>query len=644
MRVNPSDATGLGVLFFYLVDQAMNIYLYRFLIAGLTVLGLGSFGSCGGGGGDDAAVPDAAVVKARVQTWYHPNGEANATTAVASANVRSSTVYRVRVAPVTQPDKAQDSFVYMSIPRSGLGKVGYTGEDGAEFSAQAGMTMSWSSFLHDEDVWVYVELVDGPALTSADEVTIRPTPLTFRKELVNEKTVRIRVPRVPEGFRFSVEFDSQQITIYEGPDRNLTTEPAGNPAVHTEPRNGLMIFAEPMVAGREAEQLTPDSQSTSYSIHYPAEGLIPNLNEVTDRVIYFRPGTYYMGANYHADLHPNVRWVYLAPGAYVKGAFQFHASPPAAFPELAVMGVTGFGVLSGEQYVYEADRANGYQSLAADTRDCFGTCVKLLEFESSPSFERMTIHGITLANAPYHSFVIYGAPTIVANISHGKQVGGWYFQTDGYEMYDNFTMSDMFFHLNDDVIKLYGSNTRVERIVAWKLENGPVIQWGWSPRNIGQMLVNGVDVIHNRMHRDDHNTCIVNSAKHFLDPDSNFFADPQAFVSDIGLSNIRSEGMNLCAMRLYALSSWRNIHIENLWIEEWNGLDIARQASRFTALSNAAGVAVSIGNELREQQGLSILNYTVAGERITRAAGNWRADELGRLDFDPALSESWNAE
>jgi hypothetical protein len=589
-------------------------------------------------------VPDAEAVTAGVQAWYHTNGEANASTAVAPAKVRSSTVYRVRVAPVTQPDEAHDSFVYMSIPRSGLGKVGYTGEDGAEFSAQAGMTMSWSSFLQGEDVWVYVELVDGPTLTSANEVTIRPTPLDFQKELVNEKTVRILVPRVPEGFRFSVEFDSQQITIYEGPDRNLTTEPAGNPAVHTEPRNGLMIFAEPIEVGREAEQLTPDPKSTSYSIYYPAEGQISNLNEVTDRVIYFRPGTYYMGGDYHANLNPNVRWVYLAPGAYVKGAFQFHASPPATFPELAVLGVTGFGVLSGEQYVYEADRSNGYQSLAADKRDCHATCVKLLEFESSPSPEVMTSHGITLANAPYHSFVIYGTPTIVANISRGKQVGGWYFQTDGYEMYDNFTMSDMFFHLNDDVMKLYGSNTRVNRIVVWKLENGPVIQWGWTPRNMSRVQVDGVDVIHNRMHRDDHNTCIVNSAKNYLDPDSVFLANPQALVSDIVLSNIRSEGMNLCAMRLHALSSWRNIHIKNLWIEKWNGLDIARQESRFRALSDEVDLPVSIGNELREQQGLSILNYKVAGERITREAGNWRADELGRLDFDPALSENWNAQ
>lgn len=582
------------------------------------------------------------VVNAEVQTWTHPNGEPNALTAVAPGNVRSSTLYQVRVAPVTQPDRPQESFVYMSIPRSGLAKA-YSEEDGADFSAQIGMTMSWSSFLHDENVWVYVTLVNGPALASADDVKIRPTRLSFQKELVNENTVRILVPNVPEGFRFSVEFESQQVTIFEDKNRTLTTVPVDNRAVHTQPRNGLMIFAEPILKGRDAQRLVPDPKAPSTTIHYPEEGLVSNVHEVTAEVIYFRPGTYHMGGDYHADLHPNVRWVYLAPGAYVKGSFQFHASS-AARPGRTLLGVTGFGVLSGEQYVYEADRADGYRSRARNARDCHGTCVKLLEFESGPAFDLMTIHGITLANAPYHSFVIYGESTIVADVSHGKQLGGWYWQTDGIEMYDNGTMSNMFFHLNDDVIKLYGSNTQVSNIVVWKLSNGPVIQWGWIPRNMSRVYVNGVDVIHNLMHGDTHNTCIINSARHYLDPGSDFLADSQALVSDMLLSNIRSEGMNLCAMRLYALSSWRNIHIVDLWIERWNELDFTRQASRFEALMSITGVPVSIGNELREEQGLLLFNYQVAGERISREAGNWRSFELGRLYFNAALWENWNAE
>ncbi len=44
----------------------------------------------------------------------------------------------------------------MSVPRSGKDKIGYTEEDGAEFTAKAGYTMSWSSFEYAADVWVNV--------------------------------------------------------------------------------------------------------------------------------------------------------------------------------------------------------------------------------------------------------------------------------------------------------------------------------------------------------------------------------------------------------------------------------------------------------------------------------------------------------
>lgn len=582
------------------------------------------------------------AAQAAVQTWWHLNFEENDSAAVAPQNVRRSPFYNVRVASAREPATLHDSFVYMSIPRNGLGKPGYTEPDGAEFSAQAGMTLSWSSFLYDEDVWVYVELRDAPPLTSAEEVTIRPTRLGLTHELVDSRTIRILVPIAPEGFRISIEFRSQLMTSYEDANGVLTTDPSGNRAVHTEPRHGLMLFAEPPPRGGDAERLVPDSTSTEYSIHYPAEGRLTDLRNVTDEVIYFRPGTYYIDANDHAELQPNVRWLYLAPGAYVKGAFQFHASPEA-FPTVPVLTVSGFGVLSGEQYVYEADRANGYRHLQPGNPDCHGTCVKLLEFDGSLRHDHLHVHGITLANAPYHSFVIHGPGTMIVDASHGKQVGGWFWQSDGIEMYDDSRLSEMFFHLNDDVLKLYGRHGEIEDIVVWKLENGPVIQWGWVPRNLERIHVNGVDVIHNRMHWDAHNTCIINSARHYLAPNAPQVADSQARITDVLLANIRSEGMNLCAMRLYALSNWDTISIVNLWIEQWNELGPARQASRFEALLDPGGQRVSIGNQVREARGLLILNYRVGGERITRAAGNWQADRAGRLDFDASLFENWDA-
>jgi len=81
----------------------------------------------------------------------------------------------------------------------------------------------------------------------------------------------------------------------------------------------------------------------------------------------------------------------------------------------------------------------------------------------------------------------------------------------------------------------------------------------------------------------------------------------------------------------------------NLWIEEWNELAVEAQASKFEALYSPTGERVFVGNEISAGRGVGIVNYVVGGERISKAAENWRSHEVGRLDFDPSLWENWNA-
>ena len=584
-----------------------------------------------GQAGAGPRVADAADLK----TWWHASAALNASTPVADNTVRRSTVYDVEIARESSPGALYHSFVYMSVPRSGSGKKGYTHEDGAEFADEANLTMSWTSFLYGTGTWVHVHVKEGAPLTSAEDVTIRPTTLAFKKERVNARTIRILVPFSPNGHRFSVEFRNQQLTSYHHPSGRLTTDPSTGRAVHTEPRNAMLIFANPMVKAESVNRLVPDP--SRQSIYYPPEGEVSNLGEVGQDVIYFRPGVYYMPWNHHARIRPEVNWIYLAPGSYVKGAFEF----PQGGGQFRV---TGFGVLSGEKYVYEPDRANGYKHRDERVADCHASCVKMFEFDAGPVRRQLTLHGITVAEPPYHSFVAYGYEHLFQmDVAQFKQVGGWYWQTDGLELYQDSVMSSSFFHTNDDALKLYANNLVVNDIVVWKSENGPVIQWGWRPRNINNVRVNGVDVIHNRMHWPVHNSCIVNSARHYLTPDSNNLANPDMRVTNMFLEDIRSEGSNLCAMRLYALSSWENIEIKNLWIEEWNDLDVDTQASRFEALSNTHGVTVNIGDEMREGRGLEIENHVIEGERIRKAGDNWRSSELGRLNFEPSLWNNWNA-
>lgn len=595
---------------------------------------------------DDTAV-QAPAVTARsdtLTTWGHDNAVATSDP-VEGDQVRQSPFYDASVATASDPETAHSSFVYMSVPRSGNDKIGYTEEDGAEFTSAADFTMSWSSFEYAEDVWVDVTLKTGQTITSAEQVTIRPTDLQLDKHLVNGSTIRVRVPYTPDGYRFSVEFDPQLITAYNdmsGASGALTTTANGNRAIHTEPQNSVLIFANPTLSAAEEDRYVPTADDGS--IYYAQPGLVNNLNDVTDDIIYFAPGTYYMGSDYHAVLSENVKWVYLAPGAYVKGAFRFFHDTQSHYK------VTGLGVLSGEQYVYEADTANGYRHNVGD--NCHVTCVKMMQFQASGEEQALDLQGVTINEPPYHSFVVYARGDTTAavdnfrmDVRNYKQVGSWYWQTDGIELYSDSQMKNTFFHANDDVLKIYHSDIVIENTVIWKNENGPVIQWGWTPRDINGVSVTNTDIIHNRMFWKDvkYNTCVFNSSSHWEDMNATDRADPATTVQNMTFTDTRVEGAVNCGVRIFALSNTENINIDGFAIDAWNELDVSSQASLLKRYTDPAGNKVSIGNEISNGQGILLHNYTVGGTAILKAGDNWASDELGRLDFDGDTWDSWNA-
>ena len=94
---------------------------------------------------------------------------------------------------------------------------------------------------------------------------------------------------------------------------------------------------------------------------------------------------------------------------------------------------------------------------------------------------------------------------------------------------------------------------------------------------------------------------------------------------------------------MFALSNTENININGLAIDEWNDLDLASQANKLKRYTDRTGTKVTIGNEVRDGNGLRLHNYTVGGTPIWKAGNNWASDELGRLDFDGDTWDSWNA-
>lgn len=599
----------------------------------------------GSAAGNDSQDPACAPVdpqfpiadRPELKTWWHRQCEIagnNPNISVQPHEVRRSTSYHVQVSLLSESDRRYHAFTYMSIPRNGMSA--YPGRpDGAEFASAAGLTMSWSSFLYSQDVYVYVQRYNQTNLTT-DKVTIRPTHLNLEKTAVDARTIRIKVPYRPGGLRFSVEFADELYWSYQagGSAAGTLTLHEGR-QVHQEPRNAMMIFAEPSSEDRAAE-LIPDPSSRN--VHVPDRGIF-DLSPLTAAhdTIYFPPGVYSLRRNTHEYLPPQIRWIYLAPGAYVKGAFEFQG-------ERADYKVTGYGVLSGENYEYEPDRRNSYNRTI--DRECHGSCVKMLQFKAASFHQKLLIHGITIANPPYHSFVVYDdTRDFKMTVQLFKQVGAWYWQTDGLELYKGGRMEHAFIHSNDDVLKIYHSDLKIEDVVVWKGENGPVVQFGWVPRDMENIHVKDVSVIHNRMYWQDikHNHCIINSARHYEEPGSEDTAHSGSWIRNVFLENIRSEGMNLCAMRLFALANWENIHIKDFYIESWNQLPVTAQQNQFQCLRDAGGAKVSIGNELQDSRGLKIENYRVGEQRISKWNDSWRAEQLGRLNFDVELWDHWNA-
>ena len=152
-----------------------------------------------------------------------------------------------------------------------------------------------------------------------------------------------------------------------------------------------------------------------------------------------------------------------------------------------------------------------------------------------------------------------GVENFRMNVANYKQVGSWYWQTDGIELYDDGQMKNTFFHANDDVLKIYHNRVKIKNTVIWKNENGPVVQWGWVPRNIDGVTVRNTDVIHNRMYWKDvkYNTCVFNSSSHYEDMGATDRADPATTVQNMTFTDTRVEGAVNCAIRVFALSEHR---------------------------------------------------------------------------------------
>ena len=613
----------------------------------LAALSTGVMARCQNNNNNNNNTADSDVLK----TWWHSTGEINPTGRVRDENVRQSHVYHIQVAASSSPDDLFDSFAYESIPRNGNGNICKPDDptsfcdvdDQIGIEADIGVDMAWTQYLAAEDTIVRITRSEEFGPIDAGDVVIRPTTLGFDVQTEDDgNAVLITVPFHENGHRFSVEF-KDNLWEYRNAGPGLHSHYVQNqnpdgvdyvseyddsmPVVGVEPLNALLIFMSPFPDAKYIPDLTTDT-------HTVPQGLVTDLTTVTASTLYFPPGVYWLTGSNHAILSSSITWVYMAPGAYVKGAIQYESH------ELDLRA-TGFGVLSGEQYVYQANTAQGYENVKSDN-----TSLKMWRGESAVG-TRWTIHGLTTNAPPFNSMDFYGddLASFSVDASDYKQVGAFFGQTDGIQMYPGSHVRDVFYHVGDDGIKTYYSNVLCERMTVWKTNNAPIVQFGWYARDVSNVTVDGVQVIHTRYITQEifWPRGMLGSAVSYLDQESTSTADVTKSLSDYRVTNARCEGICPNLVGINPLNNIDGLLLSNISIEELAPRTTEVGQSRFRVFTDAVhgNKTVALGDNSPDKLGLIIEDYYVGGEKVSFEKDNWQSDKLGQIDFDPHWKGRW---
>ncbi|KAJ6440564.1 hypothetical protein O9K51_06354 [Purpureocillium lavendulum] len=545
-------------------------------------------------------------------TWWHPEGEINTATPVKPGNVRQSHQYTVQVS-AAGANAFYDSFVYEAIPRNGNGRI-YAPtdapnsntlngniDDGITIEGSIGLNMAWSQFEYSQDVDVKVRRRDGTALRS-DDVIIRPVSIKYTISQSSDGGIVIRVPKDTNGRQMSVEFNSDLYTFRSDGNQYVTS---GGSVVGKEPLNALAIFASPPVPSSLVPQMTASNTQT----------MKPGPINNGDWVYYMNQdqsgASGKLGSN-HIRLSPNTYWVHFAPGAYVKGAIEYFAKQN--------FYATGHGVLSGEHYVYMANAAKGY---VAEKSDQYG--LRMWWHNSIGQGQKWTCRGPTITAPPFNTMDFNGNSAITSEIVDYKQVGAYFFQTDGPAVYPNSVVHDIFYHVNDDGIKLYYSDVTISRATLWKCHNDPIIQMGWDTRNVNGFTIDTLNVIHTRYYKSETYvpSAIIGASPFYADGKS---PNPSNAISGT-ISNLVCEGPCPALMRVTPLQNYKNFVVKNVAFPD--GLQ-----------TNSIGLGQSIiPAQSGVSMGLTIENWTVGGQKVTM--DNFQADKLGQFNIDGSYWGQW---
>ncbi|KAJ5799692.1 CAZyme family GH49 [Penicillium psychrosexuale] len=557
-------------------------------------------------------------------TWWHDTAEINTATAVEAGNVRQSHQYLVQVAAAGSTT-SYDSFVYESIPRNGNGKIQtpgdttdtFSGDDGISIEIDAGINMAWSQFEYSEDVDVIISRRDGQDVGM--DLIIRPSTIAYELSYADNAVI-IRVPADENGRKFSVEFGNDLYT-FRSDGEAYTTDGSGE-VVGIEPINALLIFASPFLSS----DLVPASDGADTVVMTPGAFTANDIGSAS--IVYFPPGVYYIDSDplgeAHIKLDPNTYWVYLAPGAYVKGGIEYTTTAQDFY-------ATGHGVLSGEIYVYQANVDQGYTAVKDDV-----TSLRMWWHRSVTSGQIWHCVGPTLTSPPFNTMDLMDGSSdrddISVDIYDYKQVGAFFMQTDGPQMYTNGSVHDVFYHVNDDAIKTYYSGVTASRLTVWKAFNDPIIQMGWTPREVSGVTIDTLNIIHSRYRKSENGvpSAIIGASPNYDGSDN---VDNSMSIS-MTISNVYCEGPCPGLFRLTPLQNYKNFSVKGVSFPD--GLIGGSVPVGDTIIASTSDTTYNGSTSLSME--LDISEWTVQGQAVT---GD-NADSLGQFSINSAYSGQWS--
>lgn len=454
---------------------------------------------------------------------------------------------------VETPEGWRPSFVYFNQART----------DGQGAQDEPGRTMSWTTFQCDEATKLRVTRKSG----SFSMVTIRPK----RHHLTSKKAGRDTVEfTLTPGQKISVEFDTEiKAHAFTGP-------PHGVPAVI----NALLIFTDTKKSDpsfqstnpkRRIRRIAPGRHCQSRPIKNLSEKKadLSTLGDLDgNHVAIFEPGIHDLG---YWQVPNNIDHIHLSPGAIVYGAIDVlpqNRHPDgldidkvyrdAWFKETLrkEFAITGSGILSGSKLPWHLKKDFSYSK-----NDDYWEHIKLLQIAA----EKITVEDLTMVDSPYWvlSFINDTDRRSHGRFSNFKMLGAWTYNNDGLPVSGNANsiVENAFIHANDDSLKLYNSDAKVNNCVIWQGPNGAPFQFGWFAKSVENIALSNIDIIHNE------NWYGINQAAratiNFAD------ASGKGLIKNVSFNNLHIEGkiLRLFGMKAEGGQQIRNFHFENLHLD-----------------------------------------------------------------------------